>query len=396
MAHHTLQNIPVQEGSNRPVSPSARFISTASPIKRHVMPYPVHPISPCRPTGQQPAIFAPLSNNSTLPWSHSVSDASVEEAMALGRPHGQTIYRYGTPAHFQSPLVNINSMMVQPNVFGQGSFRAPELPSTGQVLTPTPTPNVIHLDQDGNDDELPDPLDLIRPIDAGVEFPKETPFPIEEEIQLPERSFEISLNLYQQQPTNTDSVGNRTKKARGRAAKEAPKAAKPQWKNFKPSPVKSVLPVGSFTWPVYRKKIFDTCNVRLAGISNALIAAEKTGLLAIQAFINATDRQHKAYHSFITDDASLGKFVTAVLAAPPEAIMGFKITHTNPKTSEDANRALASTFPPPNHPSDSPSDEEDTVSEGVSCLIYHLFDFIEIPVTNLCFVLITVILSLCR
>ncbi|EGF96970.1 uncharacterized protein MELLADRAFT_70311 [Melampsora larici-populina 98AG31] len=148
MAHRKSQNTPV------PVSPGDRIRSFGSPSKRHAMPFPVRPTSPPKPNVRQPALCAPLSPNSTLPWSHSVTDAAVAKALAHGHGHGRMVYGYGGPPQYHSPLVNINSMMMQPNVFGQGSFSAPDLPSASQVLTPTPTPNVIHLDHEELDEAL--------------------------------------------------------------------------------------------------------------------------------------------------------------------------------------------------------------------------------------------------
>ncbi|EGG01320.1 uncharacterized protein MELLADRAFT_67193 [Melampsora larici-populina 98AG31] len=136
MAHHKLQDIPV-------------------PIKRQAKPYHVIPTSPQKSAARQGTILAPLIPNLTLPWSHSVSNASLTQAFAEAHHLGQTVYGYSPPHQFQSPLFNINSMMLQPNVFGHRSLSAP------QVLTPTQPSIVVHLNKDEDDEELPHPLDIL-------------------------------------------------------------------------------------------------------------------------------------------------------------------------------------------------------------------------------------------
>jgi hypothetical protein len=236
-------------------------------------------------------------------------------------------------------------------------------------------------------DDTLDELPLAETIfDAYV--PKPLPFPEpsftnpgelpHQSIQLPQRIFEITFNVYQLKVTEPDSVAGRTKKARGRAPKVPPKPVKPQWSSYKPLvPTYSKLPVGSFSWTDWRTKLFDACNRRLKGISEALAAAERSGTLAIQGFVNGTDRKKTKQRIYLTNDITFGQFVDHILAAPPNAVVGIKIVHPNPKNNKDANRALASTLRASgaNSPSGPSDDEDGSESEGVSVSLFLIITF---------------------
>lgn len=394
MAHRRLQNIPVQDGSNRPISPTGPIRSSprlaqsrdyvawshipgnrgyrsplASPTKRNV-PYATPATRAPQHASQQPAMLTPICGPDTLEWSHSVSTQSLINHGIIPSP---SIFAPRSPPQDTSPHVNVHinpAIMQNSTILAHGSTSSGSFPNkTYHEKHATASGKMIEIDDD--DDEFPcDIFDSPRVVVRQQQPPLVDPY------KLPERNFEIQFNVYQLKVPESDTIAGRTKKARGRSVKIPPKPVKAQWTNFKPLvPLYQDLPVGSFSWPVWRAKLFDACNLRLAGISEALIAAEKTGFLAIQGFINGYSAERKKpinFKIFLTDDVTFGQFVTTILGSPADAKILIKITHPNPKTNEAANRSLASTLNQSgtgaNDPSDASSEDNGSESDGSDAL----------------------------
>ncbi|EGF98660.1 uncharacterized protein MELLADRAFT_95513 [Melampsora larici-populina 98AG31] len=377
MAHRTHQNVPLHNGTRRPISPTGpictsprltqthnympgladmqnqqRLRTNLSPTKQtasHALPNLYGYGSPVK----QHATLTPIDSNSSLEWTHSVSDFSRQAHGLLGgqpsifgnTPLNDNHAAFSNPAStvFNPPIVDDSSMI------GLSSSKTANRSTIDRLNTPT-TGLVAVID---DDDELPHDLfddPKVAPALSGG---------------LVTRQFETTFNVYQLIDAEPENVPSQSRKRTRSAKKAPPKPSRPQWKNFRPIvPVIHTLPVGSFSWDDYREKIFNACNLRLAGISKALVAAHETGHLAIHAFIKGTDRNHKSYGGYITDDNSFSRLIVAVLAAPADAHMGFKITHPNPKNNEEVTRCVRRKikgFP-------SLSEAEDSESAGVSSL----------------------------
>ncbi|EGG06606.1 uncharacterized protein MELLADRAFT_86447 [Melampsora larici-populina 98AG31] len=434
MVHRRIQNVPLgflashrrrQDTTNRPISPtptgptrmSPRLLRTntyrplisslagptgfgppGSPRKRN-MPYPVPLENSLQLPTRQPAGFMSASECDALEWSHSVSPAQnpftrLRNASNYA-PGPSPIYQAGYDhAGFTSSFTSDGQLALDtagsPTLLGSSTILGSHSSQTNASTTLTSNtpsgPITLVIDDDHNGvcrdgctgcnclpDDTSEDLPLANSILEGLPT-RALPLPegpIAHYDELPLRTFEITFNVYQRKVPATDSVAGRIKKGRGRHLKVAPKPAKPQWSNYKPLvPTYSVLPVGSFSWSDWRTKLFNACNERLQGISDALAAAKRGGTLAIQGFINGTDRKTTKQRVYLTDDVSFGQFVHAILAAPSTATVGIKIVHPHPKNNEDANRSLAkSTNGSGANPPSDPSDELDgSESEGSDAL----------------------------
>ncbi|KAH9808061.1 hypothetical protein DFH28DRAFT_1060320 [Melampsora americana] len=286
------------------------------------------------------------------PGTSSTSSGSVATAVTSKNPHINPLI-FDSPGVFQnrslgSPTTVCTSPTKYPSPSKKRPAKAIELDSD-DVLDLGEEQEVVSVTDDGkppniflSHDRLTNRLsfDVICPIGtAGESVESNTGQP---ESQSNARDFQVSFNFWQLQvPPAEASNAKKRKKTPGGDRRSKLKPTVPKYENYHPKvPINlTIKNPGSISFPLFKMKVFQTCDQKLPWVSESLSTAWGSKAVDIQGFINSS-RKHKAKKMLINDVESLREFMAATQLVPPSTPMGFKVHHENPKVTANASRFM--------------------------------------------------------
>ncbi|KAH9820992.1 hypothetical protein DFH28DRAFT_883748 [Melampsora americana] len=157
-----------------------------------------------------------------------------------------------------------------------------------------------------------------------------------------ERTFDVYFNIWQAQVGDVaQPKGKKPKRPSGGTRQSMRKNAPAKWSNYAPKlPTKLTLGPKFCTMTTFKRRIFGSCDAKLAGVSDALHRAWFNHRITIQVFVNGLPHHKAINKKTITNATDFQKFVYAALSAPANTTMGCQILHKDPRKAELAIRAL--------------------------------------------------------